>query len=63
MSKDMIRGGTLIVGGLVIIVGMVLTLRNPTDWMIFRVLLPSVIVGLLLIGLCVRLGTDPTHRR
>jgi hypothetical protein len=41
---------------------MTLTLMHPTDWMIFRVLLPSVIVGLLLIGLCVRLWTEPTHR-
>jgi len=56
MCRGIIRGALLVTGGAVIIASMVLTVTQLTDNVVFTVLLPGVIVGLMLIGVYVATG-------
>lgn len=48
----------LVVGGALIIVFGLFTLGHLTDRVVFTVLLPGVVFGLILIGIAMRLGRD-----
>jgi membrane protease YdiL (CAAX protease family) len=56
MRRELIRGAFLVLGGAVIIASGIFTLTHLTDHVIFTVLLPGVVVGLMLIGVYVAIG-------
>jgi membrane protease YdiL (CAAX protease family) len=52
----MIRGIVLVLGGAVIIGSLLFTVMHFTDRVVFTVLVPGVIVGLMLVGVYVGIG-------
>ena len=53
MGQGIIRGAVLVLGGVIIIASLVFAVTHLTDHVVFTVLLPGVIVGLVLIGVYV----------
>jgi len=58
MSREVLRSAFLVLGGVVIIAALLFTAMHFTDRVVFTVLVPGVIVGLMLIGVFVGLGSD-----
>ena len=56
MRREIIRGAILVLGGVVIVASMLFTLTRLADSVVFTVLIPGVIVGLMLIGVYVAMG-------
>ena len=58
MSREVLRSAFLVLGGVVIIAALLFTAMHFTGRVVFTVLVPGVIVGLMLIGVFVGLGSD-----
>ncbi len=50
MTREIIREGVLLLGGVIIIASTLITVTRCTDRVVFTVLIPGVVVGLILIG-------------
>ena len=55
-SMGLLRNVLLVVGGCVIIAAALFTLTHLTDIVVYTVLIPGIVAGLILIGLYVALG-------
>jgi membrane protease YdiL (CAAX protease family) len=63
MRREVVRGAVLVLGVAVIIASMLFTLTHLVDNVVFTVLLPGVVVGLMLIGVYVGVGKRDSRRR
>ncbi|MDH3215466.1 MAG: DUF4811 domain-containing protein [Candidatus Krumholzibacteria bacterium] len=62
MRLELIRGAVLVLGGAVIIASLLFTVMHFTDHVVFTVLLPGVVVGLVLIAAYVGIGKRSSRR-
>jgi len=58
VSREVLRSAFLVMGGVVIIAALLFTAMHFTDRVVVTVLVPGVILGLMLIGIFVGLGSD-----
>jgi hypothetical protein len=53
-----VKNVLLVLGGALIVATGVYTLQHLTDRVVFTVLIPGIVVGLILIGIAMRFGRD-----